>query len=89
MGAFQFHAYTHKDPKNFCWFLKGVGKRPDGPRLPIGVGGGQVVLDSQLQNPWVCRVKMRLPFERSAEASCFLQATSVADSLLPVLIQLY
>ena len=41
------------------------------------------------QIPHACRVKMRLPFERSAEASCFLQATSVADSLLPVLIQLY
>ena len=32
-------------------FSKGEGKSPDGPRLPIGVGGGQVVLDSQLQNP--------------------------------------
>ena len=45
-GVLQFHAYTHKDPKNFCWFLKGVGRglmdldphwcgrRPSGPRLP-------------------------------------------------------
>ena len=30
-------------------FSKGEGKSPDGPRLPIGVGGGQVVLDSQRQ----------------------------------------
>ena len=41
------------------------------------------------QIPHACMVKMRLPFERSSEASCFLQATSVADSLLSVLIQLY
>ncbi len=30
---------------------------------------------------------MRLPLEWSAEASCFLQATSVANSLPPVLVQ--
>ena len=41
------------------------------------------------QIPHACRVKMRLSLERSAEASCFLQAASLADSLLPVLIQLY
>ena len=36
-----------------------------------------------------CRVKLHLPFDRSAEAFCFLQATSVTDYLLPVLVQLY
>ena len=41
------------------------------------------------QIPHACRGKMRLSFERSAKASCFLQATSVAVTLLPVLIQLY
>ena len=41
------------------------------------------------QIPHACGVNMRLPFERSAEASCFLQVTSVADSLPPALIQLY
>ena len=50
MGAFQFHAYTHKDPKNFCWFLNDVG-RGQMVLAPIGAGGGQVVLDAQLQNP--------------------------------------
>ena len=35
----------------FGWFLKGAGKRPNGSRLPIGVGGGQVVLDSHVQTP--------------------------------------
>ena len=39
--------------------------------------------------PYSCRVKMRLPFERSVEGSWFLQAPSVADPLLPVLIQMY
>ena len=41
------------------------------------------------QIPHACRVKMRLSLERSAEASCFLQAASLADYLLPALIQLY
>ena len=41
------------------------------------------------QIPHACRVKMRLPFERSAKASSFLQAASVAATLLPVLMQLY
>ena len=41
------------------------------------------------QIPHACRVKMRLSLERSAEASCFLQAASLADSLLPALIHLY
>ena len=36
-----------------------------------------------------CRVKMRLPFERSSEASYFFQATFIADSLLSALVQLY
>ena len=35
----------------FSGFSKGVGKRPNGPRLPIGAVGGQVVLDSLLQTP--------------------------------------
>ena len=35
----------------FRWFLKDMGKRPNGPRLPIGAEGGQVVLDSLLQTP--------------------------------------
>ena len=30
-------------------FSKGEGKSPDGPRLPICAGGGQVLLDSQRQ----------------------------------------
>ena len=37
--------------KYFRWFLKDMGKRPNGPRLPIGAEGGQVVLDSLLQPP--------------------------------------
>ena len=37
--------------KYFRWFLKDMGKRPNGPRLPIGAEGGQVVLDSLLQTP--------------------------------------
>ena len=41
------------------------------------------------QIPHACRVKMRLPFERSAEASCFLQAASVAESLLTALMHMY
>ena len=41
------------------------------------------------QIPHACRSKMLLSFERSAKASCLLQATSVAVTLLPVLIQLY
>ena len=45
----QVHAHTVKGLKDFFWFLKGVGKRPNGPLLPIGAGGGQVVLDSQRQ----------------------------------------
>ena len=40
------------------------------------------------QIPHACSFKMRLPFERSAEAFCFLQAASVAESLEPVLIHL-
>ena len=90
MGAFQFHAYTHKDPKNFCWFLKGVGR-------------GLMDIDSPLvweeakwsstpsgrQIPHACRVKMRLLHERSVEASCVLQAVSVAETLLSGLIHLY
>ena len=40
------------------------------------------------QIPHACRVKMRLPFERFAEASCFLQAASVAQHLQPALTQL-
>ena len=35
--------------KYFRWFLKDMGKRPNGPRLPIGAEGGQVVLDSLLE----------------------------------------
>jgi hypothetical protein len=34
-----------------------------------------VVLDSQVQTPSGCRLKMRLSFERSAEAFCFLPAS--------------
>ena len=41
------------------------------------------------QIPHACRGKMRLSVERSAKASCFLQAASVTKTLLPVLIQLY
>ncbi|AHF64128.1 hypothetical protein Syncc8109_1772 [Synechococcus sp. WH 8109] len=41
------------------------------------------------QIPHACRIKMRLPFERSAEASCFLQAASIAGLHLPKLIQAY
>ena len=41
------------------------------------------------QIPHACRVKMRLPFERSAEASCFLQAASVAELLLTALMHMY
>ena len=37
--------------KYFRWFLKDMGKRPNGPRLPIDAEGGQVVLDSLLQTP--------------------------------------
>ena len=37
--------------KYFRWFLKDMGKRPNGARLPIGAEGGQVVLDSLLQTP--------------------------------------
>ena len=37
--------------KYFRWFLKDMGNSPNGPRLPIGAEGGQVVLDSLLQNP--------------------------------------
>ena len=40
------------------------GRRPSGPRLPAA---GRSISN--------CRVKMRLPFERSAEACCFLQAS--------------
>ena len=40
------------------------GGRPSGPRLPAA--------GRSLSN---CRVKMHLPFERSAEACCFLQAS--------------
>ena len=40
------------------------------------------------RTPWVCRVNMRLSFERSLEASYFLQAAFVAESPLPALIQL-
>ena len=35
----------------FPLILKDMGKRPNGPRLPIDVEGGQVVLDSLLQTP--------------------------------------
>ena len=34
-----------------------------------------MVLDSQVQTPSGCRLKMRLSFERSAEAFCFLPAS--------------
>ena len=37
--------------KYFRWLLKEMGKRPNGPRLPIDAEGGQVVLDSLLQTP--------------------------------------
>jgi len=40
------------------------GRRPSGPRLPAA---GRSISN--------CRVKMRLPFERSAEACCFLQSS--------------
>lgn len=41
------------------------------------------------RTPWVCRVKLDLLFKWSDEASCFLQAASVAKSLLSELKQLY
>ena len=41
------------------------------------------------QIPHARRGKMRLLFGRPAKATFFLQAASVAESLLPVLIQLY
>ena len=41
------------------------------------------------QIPHARRVKMRLLHERSVEASCFLRAVSVAETLLSVLIHLY
>ena len=37
--------------KYFRWFFKDMGKRPNGPRLPIDAEGGQGVLDSLLQTP--------------------------------------
>ena len=50
-GVLRAHAHTLKGLRNFCWFLKGAKKRPYGPRLPIGAGGGQVVLYSKVQTP--------------------------------------
>ena len=41
------------------------------------------------QIPHACRVKMRLPFEPFAEASCFLQPASIAEAPQPVLMRLY
>ena len=41
------------------------------------------------QIPHACMIKMRLLHERSVEASCFLQAVSVAETLLSVLMRLY
>ena len=49
-----------------------------------------MVLDSLVQKPpWVCRVNMRLSLLRSAEASCFLQAGSIAKCPLPEGVQAY
>ena len=41
------------------------------------------------QIPHACRFKMRLSFERSAEAFCFLQAVPVVQPLLPVVVHMY
>ena len=41
------------------------------------------------RTPWVCRVNMRLSLERSTEASCFLQAGSIAKCPLPEVVQAY
>ena len=37
-----------------------------------------MVLDSQVQTPSGCRLEMRLPLERSAEAFCFLTASRLS-----------
>ena len=44
------------------------GRRPSGPQLP-----------ATGRSLSACRIKMPVPFERSAKDSCFLQATSVPD----------
>ena len=33
------------------------------------------------RTPWVCKVKMPLPFRRSVEASCFLQVACSLEQL--------
>ena len=43
------YPYIKGGLKNFCCFLKAVGKRPYGPRFLICASGDQVVLDTQLQ----------------------------------------
>ncbi len=48
---------------------------------PVVRGVGRVVLCSQVQNPLGPQGHMRMPFERSDEASCFLQADLIAKQL--------
>ena len=74
--------------RHFSWSLKGVGKRPNGPRLPIGAVGGQVVLNSKLQTPLDLQDQDAPAVKKPAEACCFHQAGSVAKTQLPLLRRL-
>ena len=64
--------------KYFRWFLKDMGKRPNGPRLPIGGVGGQVVLDSLLQTPLGLQDQDAPAVKKPTKGCCFLQAVQAA-----------
>ena len=69
-------------------FLKGVGKRPNGPRLPIGAGGGQVVLDSQPQNPLGLQGHDVLAIRTACRSLLFSSGLQIVETLVWLIWQL-
>ena len=45
-------------------------------------------LTPRCRSPWICRLDMDLPFERTGEATCFLQATPIGKPVRREVVRL-